>query len=1227
MVGLGLKASPLEPTLFSGWVQLGQKWTYIIALPYVDDLLIVSDSQEGVEFIHKSLSAVLKVKVTGRLHEDGQLEFLGRLIKLDGNNITLGVKPEYVRSVFSAFGWTEKDLAKIKPVATTPDIRALYDAEDPESPSPSLSAEAAGRFRSWIGKIGWLTQTRTDITYFHSMLSRGQAAPRMVHEDALRKFLRWFVGCPLLDQIFPAGNGETLEEEGSTLVAFRDSNWGSESSTGRKSTSGGVIYVVAGSLWFCVKGYSRLQTVVALSSAEAELFAIAEAAKEIAGLGQLASHIWGELTKPLAIYTDSASARQIAGMEGFLRRMRHVDIRLCFIQAGHLEYLLTLFADDTLCQWEINDEAQLTKALRMISFILEFLDHHGLKANLDKTVILAKFVGSKHAKTWSKYTERHPERGLCVRVPAGSGPILLPLKVSHKYLGVQLSYRHMVRDTVNYRIKCAQSSFARLNTALKRTSKLSLRGRIRLWQAIVHSTLRYGICSTGLDQQNISRYKGLFMRHLRAISDSPVHLTRESNDALLIRVGVDCPLYTLSQEAMRRHRCTLQQEAFQLQPPGLCGVWERVLASFGQPQLATPSDGAGPLRPDSHQRTAALEPNSATTCLASASHAPVNASVVSAATPPSATPETAIDAGTSSSMLPTFITDRPATELEPSAAVISLEQDLPHDMPSRDPPHSGSGSGSALPSLPGAASQTHVDFRCPICDYVAGNTQSLRYHMTTRHALSERNLALAGGDSFRFEDHAYAGMPTCRHCRRAFTGIPQLKNHIVAQVCPILHGVTPSGRDYGQLPDLPHDANTDSVPLRDRASTMLHLREGGWLALARSPGFKEVALEHCPLCHLWVANASGQVKKHITQKHKDIADVVKQVITECRQDSHFELGSPCRLCHRSWKGPKIRHRESCTVLFASCLLAALLLPSGQSVQSPGQDGGGANGDDGVRGSLQQHVPARGNEEVQAGTHGNCNGTVGNPSQRQGQGSQGQGQQQGSPATVQQDFAADGIIGWTGHRVSCSEQLRPLAGMECQLLGALETGLQLPSSSVGAAPSNGHHEPVVDEARAGIDGSPSGHWIRNAPRGGLQGNTQASVPVQQGVLRGQVEAAPDEAHFEANSALDCLSHPKGETGETRDGAGLDDAHAQVGVAPCHGESVALPSLVPGEGSSDPRGSRSDESARSSAGSHRGHHDAAGGAPGAVSIQHDHSPHPGSGDVAGPAPPSASQLSHS
>ena len=70
-----------------------------------------------MEHVHQSLAALLKVKVTGKL-EDGQLEFLGRQIRLDGNNIALGVKPEYVRSVFSAFGWTDKDLEKVKPTST-----------------------------------------------------------------------------------------------------------------------------------------------------------------------------------------------------------------------------------------------------------------------------------------------------------------------------------------------------------------------------------------------------------------------------------------------------------------------------------------------------------------------------------------------------------------------------------------------------------------------------------------------------------------------------------------------------------------------------------------------------------------------------------------------------------------------------------------------------------------------------------------------------------------------------------------------------------------------------------------------------------------------------------------------------------------------------------------------------------------------------------------------------
>ena len=59
MVDLGLTLSPLEPTLFSGWVQLDKTWVYI-ALAHVDDLLVVSSHQAGVEHVHHPWPHFLK---------------------------------------------------------------------------------------------------------------------------------------------------------------------------------------------------------------------------------------------------------------------------------------------------------------------------------------------------------------------------------------------------------------------------------------------------------------------------------------------------------------------------------------------------------------------------------------------------------------------------------------------------------------------------------------------------------------------------------------------------------------------------------------------------------------------------------------------------------------------------------------------------------------------------------------------------------------------------------------------------------------------------------------------------------------------------------------------------------------------------------------------------------------------------------------------------------------
>ena len=447
---------------------------------------------------------------------------------------------------------------------------------------------------------------------------------------------------------------------------------------------------------------------------------------------------------------------------------------------------------------------------KQIGFLLDFLQQHGLRANLDKTVVLAKFVGYRHTKEWKKCTEHHPDKNLCLKVATCSGKVLLPIKTSHKYLGVQLSYHHMARDTVNYRIKCAQASFARLNVALKRTSKLSLRGKIRLWNAVVHSTLRYGITCTGFDVQGIQRYRALFMRHLRAICDSPVHLTGESNEALLVRAGVDCPLYTLVSQTAERHRITAAQEVFKVQPPALAELWSQVLASIrpgDQGQDSSPTQlQHGMTHADLTQELHSDSPP-----------LPVIASLPDEATAPVTSPTTLDNPQVLQVAEKTSTVAMSPDRNTPPADVVPAPKNMdtaagatqPNDLApiTHPPPTNAQLDTPAPPTADSPAALAHADFQCPVCAYRAENTSALRYHMSVKHGLSERQMAFESSD--------------------------------VAQVCPKLHGVTQPAKAPVPQPTLPSASDVNCVPLRDRPATLHSLKQGGWRELARSPGFKQ----------------------------------------------------------------------------------------------------------------------------------------------------------------------------------------------------------------------------------------------------------------------------------------------------------------------------------------------------------------------------------------------------
>ena len=84
---------------------------------------------------------------------------------------------------------------------------------------------------------------------------------------------------------------------------------------------------------------------MALSSAEAELIALTEGAKETIGLVSLAQHVYGSARTcqdPPAIFSDSQVAINIGSMRGLLRRVRRVDLRVCWVQSAIREKLISL---------------------------------------------------------------------------------------------------------------------------------------------------------------------------------------------------------------------------------------------------------------------------------------------------------------------------------------------------------------------------------------------------------------------------------------------------------------------------------------------------------------------------------------------------------------------------------------------------------------------------------------------------------------------------------------------------------------------------------------------------------------------------------------------------------------------------------------------------------------------------------------------------------------------
>ena len=211
----------------------------------------------------------------------------------------------------------------------------------------------------------------------------------------------------------------------------------------------------------------------------------------------------------------------------------------------------TLFADDTHLAWDIESAHDLNQMQRMVQITFALFAELGMKVNPDKSTLILGLRG-RSLKKWVKKRLFHRQKTRYVNLGTPNEQLQIPIQDKMVYLGVIMSYQQFELQTLQHRMRVAIMQKHRLVKVLHSARMISLKHRIRIYLACVRSTTMYGLHAVGVGQKVAARLCSFENRHLRAISRTPVHITRESTPQLFARLGITPTLEYLARFLSRR---------------------------------------------------------------------------------------------------------------------------------------------------------------------------------------------------------------------------------------------------------------------------------------------------------------------------------------------------------------------------------------------------------------------------------------------------------------------------------------------------------------------------------------------------------------------------------------------------------------------------------------------------------------------------------------------------
>ena len=303
------KQSAADPCIYYRTQMINGKAVVVFIGVYVDDTIFMSNDA--------SVLAAEKAKISSEFDMDdrGEIHFiLGMEIKRDRAKKVITIcQKAYIESVLVRFG-----MQNCNPVSTPLETGKRFQriADGEKTVDVKL-------YQAAIGSLNYAAiATRPDLSLAVGMLSQHMVNPGTEHWSGVKRVLRYLKGTLNYGLRFKASSDADF-----VLHGYSDADWAGCSET-RKSMSGQIFR-----MGDCTISWrSHKQSIVALSTTEAEYVAMCEAAQEAVWLRRLLRDIGFVQKAPTVIAEDNQGAICLSQNPRDHSRTKHIDIKFHYIR-------------------------------------------------------------------------------------------------------------------------------------------------------------------------------------------------------------------------------------------------------------------------------------------------------------------------------------------------------------------------------------------------------------------------------------------------------------------------------------------------------------------------------------------------------------------------------------------------------------------------------------------------------------------------------------------------------------------------------------------------------------------------------------------------------------------------------------------------------------------------------------------------------------------------------